>query len=351
MKKLQIPTSNIQGNSNIQGSRGRMEVWTEIVARGLALFFGCFGLVNLAGNVFHPGFDANLWWIDLRSFPHSLAATLLITASVAFLAFGIFPPRSEWRRWVTAGLVGALIAVAGANSMTFYRLLLRGDIATHVPVPLSALLTAGFAVILFSLARPQPQEPRWKRMVPTLAVGLVCVLSFPLAQMLCFGKTDYQRRADVAVVLGARVYADGRPSDALADRVRTACRLYQDGLTRKLLFSGGPGDGEIKEAESMRRMAVELGVRNEDIILDNTGVNTRATVKNSLPVLKGLHASRVLVVSHFYHLPRIKLAYQREDVEVYTVPAKESYLLRQMPFNMAREVAALWVYYLRPISG
>ena len=57
-----------------------------------------------------------------------------------------------------------------------------------------------------------------------------------------------------------------------------------------------------------------------------------------------------LVVSHFYHLPRIKLAYQRDGWDVYTVPAKESYLLRQMPYNMAREVAALWVYYLRPLG-
>ena len=61
--------------------------------------------------------------------------------------------------------------------------------------------------------------------------------------------------------------------------------------------------------------------------------------------------SRILVVSHFYHLPRVKLAYQREGLEVYTVPAKESYMLGQMPYNMAREVAALWVYYLRPLQA
>jgi len=29
--------------------------------------------------------------------------------------------------------------------------------------------------------------------------------------------------------------------------------------------------------------------------------------------------------------------------------AQMCYLLRQMPYNMAREVAALWVYYLRPL--
>jgi hypothetical protein len=48
-------------------------------------------------------------------------------------------------------------------------------------------------------------------------------------------------------------------------------------------------------------------------------------------------------------LPRIKLAYQRDGWDVFTVPAKESHLLRQMPYNMAREVAAIWVYYLRPL--
>jgi hypothetical protein len=56
---------------------------------------------------------------------------------------------------------------------------------------------------------------------------------------------------------------------------------------------------------------------------------------------------RVLAVSHFYHLPRIKLSYQRAGFEVYTVPARQKYLLSQMPYNMAREVAAFWAYYVK----
>ncbi|HWQ90126.1 MAG TPA: YdcF family protein, partial [Clostridia bacterium] len=154
----------------------------------------------------------------------------------------------------------------------------------------------------------------------------------------------------VAVVLGARAYADGRPSDALADRVRTACELYRQGLARTLLFSGGPGDGAVHETEAMKRMAVGLGVKPEDILVDEQGLNTRATVRNTNALLDRLHADRVLVVSHFYHLPRIKLTYQRTQREVYTVPARESYVLRQLPWNMAREIAALWVYYLRPAA-
>ena len=101
----------------------------------------------------------------------------------------------------------------------------------------------------------------------------------------------------------------------------------------------------------MKRMALQLGVKEQDVLIDETGLNTQATVKNSEAIFARLQASRVLVVSHFYHLPRIKLAYQRAGWDVYTVPAKETYVLRQTPYNMAREVAALWVYYLRPLSS
>src|SRR5581483_5854665 len=198
-------------------------------------------------------------------------------------------------------------------------------------------------------AQMQPAKIKTKISPGMLALFLVCLVSFPVAQMLCFGKTDYRRAADVAVVFGARAYQDGRPSDALADRVKTACQLYRDGLVKKLIFSGGPGDGAIHETEAMRTMAIRSGVKPEDILIDTGGLNTQATVRNTEAIFAQLHARRILVVSHFYHLPRIKLAYQRTGWDVYTVPARESYFLRQMPYFMAREVPAMWVYYLRPL--
>jgi uncharacterized SAM-binding protein YcdF (DUF218 family) len=101
----------------------------------------------------------------------------------------------------------------------------------------------------------------------------------------------------------------------------------------------------------MKRLAITLGVKSEDIFTDLGGVNTQATVRNTADICRQLNARRVLVVSHFYHLPRIKLAYQRAGWEVYTVPAQESRRLGQLPYNMAREIAALWVYYARPLLG
>ena len=93
------------------------------------------------------------------------------------------------------------------------------------------------------------------------------------------------------------------------------------------------------------------GVPARDIILDREGVNTRATVRNTTRLFERLGITRVLAVSHFFHLPRIKMTYQRAGREVYTVPARESYILRQMPYLILRETAALWFYYPRPLFG
>jgi len=322
----------------------------DTIPRGFALFLGGFALLNIFGNFRAPGFDANLWWIDFRAVPVWLGNTLLLVSAVCLISFAFRPQQSASRRLLTIACLSVLALVAALNAIEFYVLWIRGSIRAGIPIPFSLFVCAAVAMILFARIK-QSEQQKFRKFLPALAVCLACAAIFPFAQMLFFGKTDYRRPADIAVVLGARVYADGRPSDALADRVRTACNLYRNGTVKKLLFSGGPGDGSIHETEGMKRMAIQLGVKSEDILLDAHGVNTQATVKNTEAVFQQLHASRILVVSHFYHLPRIKLAYHREGWEVYTVPAKESYLLRQMPYNMAREVAALWAYYFRPLGG
>jgi vancomycin permeability regulator SanA len=327
----------------------RAEILAGTIPRALALFFGGFTLLNLVGNLLHSNFDANLWWIDLRSLPEIPARLLLLLASLCLIGLAVRAPRSVWRRVLTVSSVGLVAATSLWNTIEFYYLLAHGLVRPLLPLPLSLLVFAALILILRATARPaQPASPA-KTSLGVLTILALCLVGFPVAQMVCFGNTDYRRPADVAVVFGARAYADGRPSDALADRVRTACQLYRDGLVKKLIFSGGPGDGSIHETESMRRMAVGLGVKPGDILTDTDGLNTQATVKNTEALFARLNAHRILVVSHFYHLPRIKLAYQRTGWDVYTVPARESYFLRQIPYSMAREIPAMWIYYLRPL--
>lgn len=326
-------------------------VWRGF-GRGLELFMGGFGLLNVLGELRYPGFDANLWWIDLRPMPTWGARAFLAFAALLLMAHAIRPRCGRRRRIVTASVILGLLAFALSNAIRFFVLMGRGGITAGCPVPFSLFVAAALAVILAALCRGPGCDAKRGRILAWATTGAsatMCLIGFPLAQMVCFGMTDYRRPADAAVVFGARVYADGRPSLALADRVRTGCALYRDGLVQKLILSGGPGDGATHETEAMRRFALALGVPSRDIVIDAEGVNTEATARHTAGLCASLGARRVLAVSHFYHLPRIKLAYQRQGWEVYAVPARQTRVLARLPRYMAREIAALWLYYGRPL--
>src|ERR1041385_5789239 len=72
------------------------------MSRGLALFLGAFSLLNLAGGFRRSGFDANLWWIDLRWLPEIPQLLFLLISSVCLLVFSISPACSLWRKALTA---------------------------------------------------------------------------------------------------------------------------------------------------------------------------------------------------------------------------------------------------------
>jgi uncharacterized SAM-binding protein YcdF (DUF218 family) len=344
------------------------------VARAIAIFLGGFSLLNLVGELRVTGFDANLWWIDFRPLPPWMSRLALAGAGISLLAYGVRPQMARWRRTITLGVIAALLAVTVGNAVRFWWLLARGDMTTACPVPFSLLVSAALGIVLIVGWTPRPSEAldrsgrrvfgrgndttrartdgasilRWLVFVATLAA---CLVGFPVAQMYCFGLTDYRRPADAIVVLGAKAHADGTPSRALADRVRTGCQLYHSGLAPQIIFSGGPGDGDVHETESMRRYARRLGVPDDAIVLDPHGWSTRLTAEHSSKLLDELGARRVLAVSHFYHLPRIKLAFQRAGRDVFTVPAEQTEPLVGLPRYMLREVAALWVYYLLPLAS
>ncbi len=327
----------------------------HVAARTLAAFWGGFTLLNLIGAAMHPGFDATVWWLDLRALPLWSERGLQIIVAGILLLYAARPRQGRIGRLFTAACILGIMAVSLLNMGTYASLLLAERITTGVPIPFSLLVLFTLAVILTDVLRSRSTSksshaPRFFRITTASATLFVCVVGFPLAWMYCFGKTDYRRPADAIIVFGARAYADGRCSDALRDRVRTACTLYEEGLAPRLVFSGGPGDGEVHETEAMTRLAVDLGVPRSAIIQDRQGLNTQATVRNSASIFERHRFERILAVSHFYHLPRVKMCYRREGFNVYTVPAKEEYTLTMLPYNLAREVAAFWVYYLRPLS-
>jgi len=321
----------------------------RVCARGAALFVGAFSLANSIVRLAGGGRSEDLWWIDLSGLPGFLGGVLTGVSAVLLLLYALRGAESRPRRLATAGVCALLAAIALSNVAAYVRVVASGAIVPGAPLPFSAVVAAvlgGVAAVLVWL-EPPAEPMRRHGLLGVGAVALGCAVAFPLAHVYFFGTTDYRAPADVAVVLGAKVYDDGALSWSLEDRVATGAELYRDGLVGALVMSGGTGANGVDETAAMARRATELGVDASDIARDPDGINTDATVRNTTELFGQRGWQRVLVVSQFYHLPRIKMAYRAAGYDVRTVPAAETRVIPKTPLFVAREIGGFWVYWGR----
>jgi SanA protein len=151
-----------------------------------------------------------------------------------------------------------------------------------------------------------------------------------------------------AIVLGAGLRRDGKPTTVLADRVRTAVSLYQAGKVNTLLMSGSVSDGKDEPA-AMRALALELGVADEDIIIDREGVRTFESCLRAADVF-GIN--QAIVVTQRFHLPRALALCETHNVDAIGVSA-DMHPYRALTFWNLREIPAsiraLWDVYRHEI--
>ena len=108
----------------------------------------------------------------------------------------------------------------------------------------------------------------------------------------------------VAIVFGARVYPDERPSAMLADRVATGAELYQAGKVDVLLMTGDNSYLEYNEPDAMKNYAVELGVPEEAIVVDYAGRRTYDSCYRARYIFQ---VDEAILVTQNFHLDRALL--------------------------------------------
>jgi uncharacterized SAM-binding protein YcdF (DUF218 family) len=327
-------------------SASSRDVWFAV--RVLAFCFGVCVVVNVFASL-RTGFDANLWWIDLRFLAAAGRSILTALLGALLIAAAVRPGMDRPRRIVTLAVILLFAMVALIDAIRFWTLLADDSIRAASPVPVSVVVALVLGVVAWALRRPRP-EPRSSRLALAGAVALAFLVGAPLLQIVSFGTTDYRRPADAIVVFGAKVRDDGTASIVLRERVKRASELYRAGLAGTVVMTGGIEPTGFDEAVVMRDLAVTQGVPAEVIVLDRLGVTTDASVERTAEILRERGLSTVLAVSQPYHLPRIKLAYATAGLDVWTVPAD----VRLVPDTVrlvAREIPAFWLYYLRAVAG
>jgi lysophospholipase L1-like esterase len=121
-----------------------------------------------------------------------------------------------------------------------------------------------------------------------------------------------------------------------------------------VLFTGGTREGPCPVAESMVRLAREIGVPDRACMVETASFNTFENSERSAVLLRQAGAHRLLVVTDRLHMRRAAASFTRLGFEVNraSVPIYEGHVDNSdMLFAAAREAAALAYYGARGWLG
>ncbi|GAA2808642.1 YdcF family protein [Saccharopolyspora taberi] len=117
---------------------------------------------------------------------------------------------------------------------------------------------------------------------------------------------------EVALVLGAGVRSDGKPSRILQGRLDIALELLRAERARRVIVSGSPHSRGYSEPVVMRDYLVAHGVAPEDVLLDESGVDTWSSARAAAGCF-GLRS--VTVVTTAFHLRRSIALFRRYGID------------------------------------
>ena len=138
------------------------------------------------------------------------------------------------------------------------------------------------------------------------------------------GYEKLEKKYDVAVVLGGISDFDGNYNmlefNESSDRIIHAIKLYKQGFVKKILLSGGTGTMiglDIREAPNLKKYLIEIGVNEEDIILEKNSRNTKENASYSAVILNNKFKNgNFLLVTSAIHMRRSLLCFEKQGIKI-----------------------------------
>ena len=155
--------------------------------------------------------------------------------------------------------------------------------------------------------------------VGILLISLYLIVAFDLSRHVY---DDTPKPSDVILVLGARAHITAAYNPCLVSRMMHAVELYNDKLASTILVSGGTDkEDNVNEAETMKKMAVEMGVPAEHILLEPKSTSTYENLFFSQKIMRANNLHSVIIVTEPFHSPRVELVAQKIGLDFTTSPA------------------------------
>lgn len=146
------------------------------------------------------------------------------------------------------------------------------------------------------------------------------------------------------------------------ERVNKAVEIYKQKRVEKLIFMGSANGvsnqekSNIAEAVKMKKLAMELGVNESDILLDDTSNNTFENIDNALNIIgkEIKNINNIVIITSEFHLKRcyaiLKQKYPYLNISL--IPAKDGFsdsdnwFLSDSKWNSGRSLATYEAHLL-----
>ncbi|MFH1190111.1 MAG: ElyC/SanA/YdcF family protein [Candidatus Omnitrophota bacterium] len=168
------------------------------------------------------------------------------------------------------------------------------------------------------------------RLIPAaIVLGLIYVMVFRTPFIWYIARplqiSDAPQRSDVIVALGGGVGESGKVGQGYQERVNTAVSLYDRHFADRILYSSGYRY-LMKEAHVMKTLSVGMGVREQDISIDDISADTHEMILRLKEMADKKEWKKIILISSPYHMLRLKLLCDKylSGSEVLYVPVEKS---------------------------
>lgn len=176
-------------------------------------------------------------------------------------------------------------------------------------------LGLGTALVIYLFFNPRLQVTESNVWIVGLArifvaIGVFFAVELVMYFLTTFSNSVHLRRYkfDHIIVLGAGLIGE-KVTPLLASRINRGIAVWKkQEKPCYLIMSGGQGvDEVISEAEAMKRYAVEQGVPEKWIIMEDQSTNTEQNLQNSYGIIKERYPEsnhRAAIVTNYFHIFR-----------------------------------------------
>jgi uncharacterized SAM-binding protein YcdF (DUF218 family) len=144
------------------------------------------------------------------------------------------------------------------------------------------------------------------------------------------------------IVLGAAMQGS-RPSLELRDRLDKALLFYKLCPVKKIIVSGGQGNGEdMPEAQFMKQYLLSHGIPAEKVISEDKSTSTYENIVYSKKLIRESDKReniKLTIVTNDFHIFRAKFLARREGFTAYGFPSDTPFYI--IPNHYVREYFAV----------